>query len=112
MAIKKRKKKFLFKLKILNRTYSVFDKDVLENRSLAEVKFGKGGYVNLSRQDNDTFKEYKESLFHEIFHILINQFKELEIKSEEEKADAFSSVITENWKKLNRFMCGKAGKRR
>lgn len=112
MPQKKLNKKLLFKLKILNRTFAVSDKDILENRCLGETKFGEKAYINLSREDNESLTEYRKSLMHELFHAIINQFKETDSISEEQKADAFSEVMFINWKKLDKFMRGKIGKKR
>lgn len=112
MPTKKLNKKLLFKLKILNRTYSIFDKDELEDRSLGETVSGDKAHINLSRRDNDSLTEYRKSMMHELFHALINQFKEIEASTEEERADAFSDAMVDNWKKLDRFMRGKVGKKR
>lgn len=112
MPTKKLNKKLLFKLKILNRTYTVSDKDILEGRCLGETVAGKKAYINLSRKDNDSLTEYRQSLMHELFHAMINQFKETGTISEEQKADAFSEIMVANWKKLDKFMRGKIGKKR
>lgn len=112
MPRKRLNKKLLFKLKILNRTYSVFDKDVLEDRCLGETRSGNKAYINLSRKDNDSLIEYRKSMMHELFHAIINQFEEMDASNEEERAESFSNVIVDNWKKLDRFMRGKVGKKR
>lgn len=112
MPAKKLNKKLLFKLKILNRTYSVSDKDILEDRCLGETKAGEKAYINLSRKDNDSLTEYRKSLMHELFHAIINQFQETETLNEEKRADAFSDIMVDNWKKLDKFMRGKVGKKR
>lgn len=112
MPKKKLNKKLLFKLKVLNRTYSVSDKDILEGRCLGETQSGEKAYINLSRKDNDSLTEYRQSLMHELFHSMINQFQETDAISEEQRADAFSEIMVTNWNKLDRFMRGKIGKKR
>lgn len=87
--------KIVGSIKVHTRTYKVREVVSLSDEAFGEVRYEKPE-IRISTTENNTKKQYINTLYHELLHAFRHEMKRYRMRGEEARAGAFGDLMGEN----------------